>query len=502
MEKYPQSLESVMNDDIKFHPPKFKNTYKHWLENIKDWNISRQLWWGQRIPAWYDENGKFAVAKTEQEAQQQLSTSKPLKQDEDVLDTWFSSWLWPMSVFDAFKEGDKKDYNYYYPTQDLVTAPDIIFFWVARMVMAGYAFNGQKPFSNVYFTGIVRDKLRRKMSKQLGNSPDPLDLIEKYGADSVRMGLLLSSPAGNDILYDEALLEQGRNFCNKLWNAYRLISQWEVQSDDQFSSEITKSNELSNQWFTGKFNEAVNSIHQAFKEYRLSDALMMTYKLIWDDFCSTYLEMVKPEYGKPINATALNQIKHHYEQALTLLHPFMPFITEELHHAMHNGTPKTDMILNQFPLAVEQTIKVEDKALSLVTEIRNTRNSKGISPKLPLDVIVKTEAVSDYLQWEYIIKKLANIQNLNFNAAKPEQCISTLVGKEEVFIPYHEEINEEEEKKKREEELAYLQGFLKSVEAKLNNEKFVANAKPEVIEKERQKKADAEEKIKKLMGQG
>ena len=508
MEKYPQSLESVMNDDIKFHPPKFKNTYKHWLENIKDWNISRQLWWGQRIPAWYDENGKFAVAKTEEEARQILNsdtstssaTDKPLKQDEDVLDTWFSSWLWPMSVFDAFKVGDKKDYNYYYPTQDLVTAPDIIFFWVARMVMAGYALNGQKPFSNVYFTGIVRDKLRRKMSKSLGNSPDPLDLIAKYGADSVRMGLLLSSPAGNDILYDEALLEQGRNFCNKLWNAYRLISQWEVKPDDQFSSEIIKSNELSTQWFAGKLNETVNAIHNLFKEYRLSDALMSTYKLIWDDFCSSYLEMVKPEYGKPINESSLNQIKHHFENLLTLLHPFMPFITEELHHALHNGTPKTDMILNQFPVVDINKIKVEDKALLLVTEIRNIRNSKGISPKMSLDVIIKTENTNDYQSWEYIIKKLANISQIGFNTNKPEQCISALVGKDEIFIPYKEEINEEEESKKKAEELAYLQGFLKSVEAKLNNEKFVANAKPDIIEKERQKKADAEEKIKKLMG--
>ncbi len=500
MKRYPESLSSVMNDEIKFHPAKFKNTYKHWLENIKDWNISRQLWWGQRIPAWFDENGKFAVAKTEEEASQILNATSTLKQDEDVLDTWFSSWLWPMSVFDAFKEGDKKDYDYYYPTNDLVTGPDIIFFWVARMIMAGYCFNGNKPFSNVYFTGIVRDKQRRKMSKSLGNSPDPLDLIAKYGADATRMGLLLSAPAGNDILYDETLIEQGRNFTSKIWNAYLLINGWEVNTDSSIEASIIQSNQLANQWFNSKYQETVNTIHELFKDYRLSEALMATYKLIWDDFCSCYLEMVKPNYGSPINESTLAEIKINFEKILSLLHPFMPFITEELYHALHEGKPEKALVMSAFPKAESKIIGIDDKALTIISEIRNIRNSKGISPKIALKLIIKTENAESYKAWECIICKMVNVSSIHYNIAKPLQCISSLAGTDELYIPYEEAVNVEEDLKKKAEELAYIQGFLKSVDAKLNNEKFVANAKPEVIANERQKKADAEEKIRLLMG--
>jgi valyl-tRNA synthetase len=531
--RYPKVLSSVMDDEIKFHPPKFKNVYRHWLENIKDWNISRQLWWGQRIPAWYDDKGNYVVARTEGEALKlfgdslyrsgstdnsnlierhvnldtrnvQHSTDSKreegglLTQDPDVLDTWFSSWLWPISVFDGFKEGDKKDYRYYYPTNDLVTGPDIIFFWVARMVMAGYAFNGDKPFRNVYFTGIVRDKQRRKMSKSLGNSPDPLELIAKYGADGVRMGMLLSAPAGNDILFDEANVEQGRNFCNKIWNAYRLISGWKTISDDKVNAEILASNKLADLWFEVKFQAAVNDITDLFRDYKLSEALMATYKLIWDDFCSWYLEMVKPAYGEAINESALVEVKDNFEKVLKLLHPFMPFITEELYQALYEGKPPRALIVTAFPIAMEIGVRTDDKALEIISELRNIRNSKGISPKVSFDLIVKTEQEGIYKIWESIIRKLANVSNITYNGAKPEKYLSSLIGTDEIFIPYAEEIDEEGERRKMQEELIYLEGFLKSVDAKLNNERFVANAKPDILEKEKQKRSDAMEKIEKL----
>lgn len=500
MKRHPQVLDSVMNDEIKFHPPKFKNVYRHWMENIKDWNISRQLWWGHRIPAWYDTDGNFVVAASEEEARDKFksqfpnSDSSKLSQDEDVLDTWFSSWLWPISVFDGFKDKNNPDYKYYYPTNDLVTGPDIIFFWVARMIMAGYAFNGQKPFSNVYFTGIIRDKQRRKMSKSLGNSPDPLDLIAQYGADGVRMGILLSSPAGNDILYDESQVEQGRNFCNKIWNAYRLIAGWQVS--DKAASEGDK---LSGSWFAMKFQAAVDDIHQAFADYRLSEALMSIYKLIWDDFCSSYLEMIKPAYGELISNETLETVKGHFDNVLKLLHPFMPFISEELHFALFEGKPEQALIVSKFPESGVKVNQVDDLPLQIVTEIRNIRNSKGLSPKHTFEVIVITDNEAMYKRWEEIVSKLANISGFSYNVGKPVKCLGALVGKDEMFVPFEEAIDEEAEKKRIEEELNYLNGFLKAVEAKLGNERFMANAKPEVIEKELQKKADAEEKIKKLM---
>ena len=505
MERYPQVLSSVMDDEIKFHPPKFKNVYRHWMENIKDWNISRQLWWGHRIPAWYDENGNYKVAKDADSALEMFKKDNPsisseqLNQDEDVLDTWFSSWLWPISVFDGFKESGNSDYKYYYPTNDLVTGPDIIFFWVARMIMAGYAFNGEKPFSNVYFTGIIRDKQRRKMSKSLGNSPDPLDLIAKYGADGMRMGILLSSPAGNDILFDEAQIEQGRNFCNKIWNAYRLIAGWQVQSDSEIDKSIIDGSKLANKWFAMKFQTTVDDVHSDFKDYRLSEALMSIYKLIWDDFCSSYLEMVKPAFGDPIAESTMTEVRAHFDSLLKLLHPFMPFISEELHTALFEGSPEKAIIVSDYPKAGIAYDKIDDSALGIVTELRNMRNAKGLSPKHVFDAVVFTENVSKYGPWESIIRKLANVGEFHYNTVKPEKYLSALIGSDELFVPYAEQINEAEEKEKIEEEINYLKGFLKSVEAKLSNEKFVANAKPDVIEKERQKKADAEEKIRKLM---
>lgn len=507
MKRHPEVLSSVMNDEIKFHPPKFKNTYKHWLDNIKDWNISRQLWWGHRIPAWYDKNGNFEVCETAVEAVEAFRARgietdiNGIEQDNDVLDTWFSAWLWPISVFDGFRTDGQKDFNYYYPTNDLVTGPDIIFFWVARMVMAGYAFKGKKPFSNVYFTGIVRDKQRRKMSKSLGNSPDPLDLIAQYGADGTRMGLLLSSPAGNDILYDENQVEQGRNFCNKIWNAYRLVAGWKIAGDTETSSEIRSSDALAGKWFAARFQSVCNEIHDDFKDYKLSEALMKVYKLIWDDFCSSYLEMVKPAFGEPIALSTLNEVKQNFEGVLKLLHPFMPFISEELYQALLEGKAPKALIVSAYPEYKPVTEVINDNALAVISEIRNIRNSKGLSPKMSLDLIISTADESQYRAWEFIIRKLANTGSITYNAPRPEKCISSLAGKDEIFIPFEEAIDEEAEKQKNASEIAYLEGFLKSVEAKLSNERFVANAKPDVIEKERQKKADAEEKIRKLKGE-
>ena len=505
MQKHPEVLDHVMDDQIAFHPNKFKNTYKHWLSNIKDWNISRQLWWGHRIPAWYDNQGHMVVAESEAEALLQFQSlnasiqSKDIRQDDDVLDTWFSSWLWPISVFDGFR--DSEDFKYYYPTNDLVTGPDIIFFWVARMVMAGYAFTAQKPFSNVYFTGLVRDKQRRKMSKSLGNSPEPLELIAQFGADGTRMGLLLSAPAGNDILYDESQLEQGRNFCNKIWNAYRLVAGLPVQANTLASAEQLASDELAHQWFEMKFQLAVNAIHEDFNAFRLSDALMSIYKLIWDDFCSSYLEMVKPPFGQPIAESTLSQAKDHFEALLKLLHPFMPFITEELYHALHDSHPEQPIIVSAYPKPHQTHTLINDLALGIVSEIRNIRNSKGLSPKQSLDIIINTPVSANYQVWEGILRKLANLNQISYNQQKPEHCLTFLISTDECFIPFESQIDQVAEAKKIADEIAYLQGFLKSVEAKLTNEKFVANAKPDVIEKERQKKADAEEKIKRLQGQ-
>ncbi len=538
MERNPQVLDAVMNDEIQFHPAKMKNTYRHWIENIKDWCISRQLWWGQRIPAWYDEQGNLvAVAKTAAEAVSKAEgmghgarsgepivslsgsdsyrnendnltntrqlTIEDLHQDEDVLDTWFSSWLWPISVFDGIKDKDNADIKYFYPTQDLVTAPEILFFWVARMIMAGYEFRGEKPFSNVYYTGIVRDKQRRKMSKQLGNSPDPLDLIAKFGADGVRMGMLICSPAGNDILFDESMVEQGRNFANKIWNAYRLINGWEVKPDAEFSQEILASNTISIDWFKGRFNAILTEAEDKFKDYRLSEALMSIYKLIWDDYCAWYLEMIKPVYGESINESTYNQTVIFFEELMKILHPFMPFITEEIWQNMAERKQGESICIETYPeIKLESEIQSPDlsRVFESIQQIRNLRNAKGLSPKEAFEISIKANNESLYKPYLFLIQKLANVSAITFVNEKVELAILLPVDTDEIYVILNVQMDAGAEKEKIAKEIEYLEGFLKSVAAKLDNEKFMANAKPELIEKERQKQADALQKILALKG--
>ncbi len=507
IDKNPKVLQAVMDDEIKFHPAKFKNTYRHWVENIREWCISRQLWWGQRIPAWYNEAGNYVVAATEKDAIKKFELQNlkfklgELKQDEDVVDTWFSSWLWPISVFDGFENPENPDVKAFYPTNDLVTGPDIIFFWVLRMIMAGYEYRDEIPFKNVYFTGIVRDKQRRKMSKQLGNSPDPLKLIEQYGADGVRMGLLLSSSAGNDIMFDLAQVEQGRNFCNKIWNAYRLIKGWEVVADSEVSNEIIAANELANKWFAHKLNEGLKEIESKMADYRLSEALMVAYKLVWDYYCAWYLEMVKPEYGKPINQSTYSATIGLFNSLLKILHPFMPFITEELYHDLMDGKPEKPIIIEDYPTHNNQTEKISSLAIELITEIRNLRNSKGLSPKEKLKVALVCENDNNahiYKNFEFLIRKLANVSAIEILKNKPEGAVQLLVNNDALYVFLEEEIDVEAEKIKLNQEIKYLMGFIQSADKKLSNERFVANAKPEIVERERQKKSDAEVKLKLL----
>ncbi len=504
LEKNPQVLDAVMSDEIKFHPSNMKNTYRHWIENIKDWCISRQLWWGQRIPAWYNEKGELvAVAKTKEEALAQIGSSfnGNIKQDEDVLDTWFSSWLWPISVFDGFKDPNNKDINYYFPTNDLVTAPEIMFFWVARMIISGYEWKGNLPFKNVYYTGIVRDKQRRKMSKSLGNSPDPLDLIAQFGADGVRMGMLLCSPAGNDILFDESQVEQGRNFGNKLWNAYRLVKGWEIKPDADIQADIISSNQKSSAWFAARFDEVVSEIDGKFADYKLSEALMAMYKLIWDDFCSWYLEMIKPAYQQPINQSTYDECINHFNQLLSLLHPFMPFITEEIWHGLETKKEGESICLAPYPVAKGLKNIDFSKTFDAITAIRNLRNAKGLSPKEAFKIIIKANDEAAYQSNEFLIKKLANVSEVIFDktAESGQNWISLPVSTDQVLVYLELNIDVEAEKEKIQKEIEYLQGFMKSVDAKLSNEKFVNNAKPELVDKERQKKADAEAKISVLL---
>jgi valyl-tRNA synthetase len=497
------ALDYVLKGDIKLIPDKFTNTYRHWMENVHDWTISRQLWWGQQIPAWYLPNGEYVIAKNIDEAlnlakekthNSQLTTDD-LKQEEDVVDTWFSSWLWPISVFDGFKDPNNADINYYYPTNDLVTAPEILFFWVARMIMAGHEFRGEVPFRNVYLTGIVRDKLGRKMSKSLGNSPDPLGLIEKYGADGVRVGMLLSSPAGNDLMFDEDHCLQGRNFWNKVLNAFRLVKGWEV--DDQ----IENPNKVTISWFKSRFSQALAEIENNFAQFRLSDALMATYKLVWDDFCAWYLEMIKPAYEHPIDRETYTQTIKFFEDVLKILHPFMPFITEELWHDGLFGerSEKDCCIVAQMPeigqinthlLAEIETVK------QVITDVRNTRNSKQISPKETLALSVKVNSGIEYSDYQLIISKLANIGDFAIVNDKVAGAVSFIVSKDEFYIPLTENIDPVAEIERLNKEKDYLLGFLKSVESKIGNERFMNNAKPEIIENELKKKADAETKLK------
>ena len=496
------ALPPVMNDEIKFYPTKYKNTYRHWLENIKDWCISRQLWWGHRIPAYYLPEGGYVVAETIDEAvklAQEKSgnanlTAADLRQDEDALDTWFSSWLWPISLFDGIMNPDNEEFNYYYPTSDLVTGPDIIFFWVARMIMAGYEFTGKMPFKNVYFTGIVRDKLGRKMSKSLGNSPDPLDLIDRFGADGVRMGMMLAAPAGNDILFDEALCEQGRNFCNKIWNAFRLVQGWQVDNN----AAQPETARLAVEWFDAKLRQSAAEIADLYSKYRLSEALMEVYHLFWDEFSSWFLEMVKPAYGSPIDKATYQSVLGAFDHLLHQLHPFMPFITEELwQHLTERKAGESIMVS---PQTIAAPAEGDDAILAnveivknVVAGVRATRNTKNISPRETLDLqVIGTDPVPAY---DCIIVKMANVSGVTATENKGEGVSSFMVGTTEYAVPLGGLIDVEAELAKAEAELKHLEGFLNGVKKKLQNERFVNNAPAAVVELERKKQSDAESKI-------
>ena len=493
------ALDVVMDDDVKFYPEKFKNTYKHWMENIRDWNISRQLWWGQQIPAFYYGTGDedFVVAETAEEALELAKqksgnpelTLENLRQDQDTLDTWFSAWLWPMSVFEGLLDPENKDIKYYYPTSDLVTAPDIIFFWVARMIMSGLEYKKEVPFKNVYFTGIVRDKQRRKMSKSLGNSPDPIELMEKYGADGVRVGILLSSAAGNDLLFDEDLMLQGRNFMTKIWSAFRLINMWNHEDKPAIATD-----HQAIEWFENKLNKTIVEINDQFEKFRISDALHLIYKLIWDDFCGWYLEAIKPNYGEGISKEVYNKTIHFFEELMKLLHPFMPFQSEEIWQLISERSIDEALVIAQQKNAdnfSEEVIKNFEITAELISGVRNYRQTKGISPRETVEVYTNASEFTN----EAVVRKLANISEIHFGQKTDKPSFTFLVGATEVSIPLSENLDLGEEKVKTEEELKYLKGFLISVDKKLSNEKFVANAKPEVVEVERKKQKDAQDKI-------
>ncbi len=497
------ALPPVMNDELKFYPAKYKNTYKNWLKNIKDWCISRQLWWGHRIPAYFLPEGGYVVAATPEEA---LALAKEktgnaglkqedLRQDEDCLDTWFSSWLWPISLFDGINNPGNEEISYYYPTSDLVTGPDIIFFWVARMIMAGYEYEGKMPFKNVYFTGIVRDKLGRKMSKSLGNSPDPLDLIEKYGADGVRMGMMLAAPAGNDILFDDALCEQGRNFCNKIWNAFRLIKGWEVSAEVP----VPEASELAVRWFEAKQNEVAAEVADLFSKYRLSEALMAVYKLFWDEFSSWYLEMIKPAYGQPINRKVYEATIGFFDNLLHLLHPFMPFITEELWQHLCDRTDGESLMVSPLSMSAlvdEDIIREFEVVKEVISNIRSIRLQKNIAQKEALELQVIGE--NPVVAFNAVVTKMCNLSSINVVENKADGAASFMVGTTEYAVPLGNMIDVEAEIARMEAELKHKEGFLQGVLKKLGNEKFVNNAPAAVLEMERKKQADAESIIKSL----
>lgn len=497
------SLEPVMSDEIQFYPPKYKNIYRHWLENIKDWCISRQLWWGHRIPAYYftDSEGKrdFVVAENAEKALAMAKQKNPsltpadLVQDDDCLDTWFSSWLWPISVFDGINNPDNEEINYYYPTSDLVTAPDIIFFWVARMIMAGYEYRGKLPFKHVYFTGIVRDKLGRKMSKSLGNSPDPIMLIDKYGADGVRMGMMLSAPAGNDILFDETLCEQGRNFNNKIWNAFRLVKGWEVCEGEQ-----PEANAIAVNWFAAKLRQTNAEVDDLFNKYRISEALMAVYRLFWDEFSSWYLEMIKPAYGQPIDSATLDATLKFFETLLKMLHPFMPFITEELWQHIYERKDGESIMRDK--LEVSPMTEADAKLLAdiesvklIVSGIRTVRNQKNIPTKDELNL--QAVGSNKYAVYNCIIAKMANVGAIDVVNEKDATAATFMVGTDEFAVPLGNMIDVEAEIAKQEAQLKHLEGFLAGIKKKLSNEKFVANAPEAVVAMERKKQKDSEEKI-------
>ena len=496
------ALPPVMDDDIEFYPKKYKNTYRHWLENIKDWCISRQLWWGHRIPAYYFDNaGKkdFVVAETAEEAlklaQEKNANIKAedLEQESDCLDTWFSSWLWPISLFDGIENPDNEEINYYYPTSDLVTGPDIIFFWVARMIMAGYEYRGKMPFKHVYFTGIVRDKLGRKMSKSLGNSPDPLDLIDKFGADGVRMGMMLSAPAGNDILFDESLCEQGRNFNNKIWNAFRLVKGWETADIEQ-----PKSAEIAVKWFDAKLKEVNEEMQKQFKEYRISEALMTVYKLFWDEFSSWYLEMVKPAYGQPIDQKSYDATLRFFDALLKMLHPFMPFITEELWQHIYDRKEGESIMREKLeipaPTAEEQKLAADIEAVKqIIAGVRTVRNQKNIAQKEQLSL--QAVGKNDFEAYNDVTLKMANLDKIEVIAEKSADASSFMVGTDEFAVPLGDLIDVAAEIEKAEAQLKHLEGFLMGVRKKLSNENFVAHAPEKVVALERKKESDSVEKI-------
>jgi valyl-tRNA synthetase len=490
------ALDAVMDDEVKFYPAKYKNTYRHWMENIKDWCISRQLWWGHRIPAYYLPEGGYVVALTEQEAVEKARkinaslTLADLRQDEDCLDTWFSSWLWPISLFNGITDPNNKEINYYYPTSDLVTGPDIIFFWVARMIMAGYEYENKQPFNHVYFTGIVRDKLGRKMSKSLGNSPDPLELIERFGADGVRMGMMLAAPAGNDILFDESLCEQGRNFNNKIWNAFRLVKGWEVADIPQPESAI-----VAIQWFKAQLAKTILEVDDLFSKYRISEALMAVYKLFWDEFSAWYLEMAKPAYQQPIDKATYEATLHFFEELLLILHPFMPFITEELWQSLFVRKEGESIVVKQQPKATQYEEKLIinfEHVKEIIAGIRTIRVQKNLPNKesLPLQIVGFHDTF-----FNAILAKLGNLSTIDEVTEKNEASAAFLVGTTEYAIVLGSLMNVDEEIKKIQSEIYYLEGFLQSVVKKLSNDKFVANAKPEVVDAERKKQLDAESKI-------
>ena len=502
------ALDAVMNDEVQLVPAKFKNTYRHWMENVHDWCISRQLWWGHQIPAYFYGDGlnDFVVAKTIEEA---LLLAKEvtgnndlkvtdLKQDEDVLDTWFSSSLWPISVFNGIMEPNNEEINYYYPTNDLVTAPEILFFWVARMILTGYEYRGVRPFENVYLTGIVRDKQGRKMSKSLGNSPDPIELMKKYGADGVRVGMLLCSPAGNDLPFDESLCEQGRNFSNKIWNAFRLVKGWESASIDQ-----PKSSQIAINWFDSKLSETIKSINVNYDKFRISEVLMSVYKLVWDDFCSSYLEMIKPAYQKPIDKTTLEVTLTYFEDILKLLHPFMPFISEEIWSLISERTSEERLIVASWPIETDIDSKIltdEKFAAEVISGIRTIRKEKNIPNKDQIELFVKRNETIDQ-SFDSVITKLGNLSVLNYVDKKVDGALSFRVKSNEYYIPLAGTVNIEEEIATLTQELEYTKGFLNSVMKKLSNERFVNNAPEQVIANERKKQSDAEAKIKTIQEQ-
>lgn len=501
------AMDAVMNGEVEFHPEKFKNTYRHWMGNIKDWCISRQLWWGQRIPAWYDSEGGIYVARNSEDAHKAYREKKPalaeqqpdLRQDEDVLDTWFSSWLWPMEVFNWNKSPDNKDLQYYYPTNTLVTAPEIIFFWVARMIMAGYEFMGRKPFDKVYFTGIVRDKQGRKMSKSLGNSPDLLQMIEDQGADAVRFSVLITSPAGNDLLFDDAQLEQGKFFCNKMWNAMKLVKSWEGRCVSGMDDANVK---FALDWMDARLAQVAGEVAEMMAEFRLSEALKTIYSLIWNDFCSWYLEWVKPGMEQPISEHVYERTVTIYEQMLQLLHPYMPFITEDIYHILRERKSGDDLIVKQLPVYAtpdKSVLKGGSMLQDVISAVRDTRNKNQLKPKDTIKLWIDTGHKAFYEGVQDILRRQVNAETIGFTAEPKQGCISLVVDTDKLYIEAASAVvDTAAQKQQMEKDIAYLQGFIISVDKKLTNEKFVQNAKPEVIENERKKRADAEAKIKTL----